>query len=356
MKIVVLAENYPHPMHPETQAYIHSRSVYYREKGLQVEVISFRAKEPYTIDEIRVFPPSHIVSIDSVDLCISHAPNLRNHVRYLRANLTKIRKLLFVFHGYEGLHTKHRSIAPSIRQKKLFARYFLNYAYDYFKLPILRYSIAAFKKKLPVYSFIVSESLLSDMKRDLRITEAELAPFFIINNPINPAFNSSTYSYSGPDDIVCIRNLDDRKYGADLFVEVARRNPQRNFHLYGKGHTFDNVVLPSNLKIIKRYFLASAMIELLKKYRAAILFTRWDSQGILACEFAALGIPLLASDLPICREMLSAYSNVGFVPNDLSFDLENELSKLSPANKKVVRYTYEETTAVEVEKINEILS
>ena len=355
MNILILAENYPHPSHPETQAFIHSRNVFYKMQGLEFMVISFRTAEPYVIDGIKVYPPSWIKSLEAVDLCISHAPNLRNHFRFLKKNLFKIKQVLLIFHGYEALYTKDRSVAPNRILSKQFARYVANTLYDLAKLPLLKRAIKNLKSQKPVHSIVVSESLLQDMKVDMSCTEEFFKPFNIINNPINSIFNEKSYKYLGDEDIVCIRSLDDKKYGADLFVELARKNPQRRFHLYGKGSSFDGIVLPKNLKIIKKFFRAEEISELLNKYKVGVLFTRWDSQGILACEFAAYGIPLMTSDLPICREMLKDYPNVVYVPNDLNFDLEQELLKIKPAEQKVVRFTYRETTQKELNLIQELL-
>ncbi len=355
MKILILAENYPHPSHPETQAFIHTRNIFYQSKGLDFSVISFRANEAYEIDGIKVFPPSIISAINSVDLCISHAPNIRNHIRFLKKHLRKIHKILFVFHGYEALYTKNRSIAPDRKLSRHFAKYLANILYDVIKIPLLKSSIKKLKDRLPVHSVIVSESLLDDMVKDMGCSEGFFRPFSIINNPINPIFNEKSYSYKGNEDIICIRSLDDKKYGADLFIELARKTPDRNFHLFGKGSAYKGVPMPENLTIIQQFFRAEDIVNLLDKYKAGILFTRWDSQGILACEFAAYGIPLITSDLPICHEMLKDYPNVAFVSNNLDFDLNTILKEIPQATEKNIRFTYEETAQQELNLIYDIL-
>ena len=113
--------------------------------------------------------------------------------------------------------------------------------------------------------------------------------------------------------------------------------------------------MPENLTIIQQFFRAEDIVNLLDKYKAGILFTRWDSQGILACEFAAYGIPLITSDLPICHEMLKDYPNVAFVSNNLDFDLNTILKEIPQATEKNIRFTYEETAQQELNLIYDIL-
>lgn len=355
MKILVLAENYPHPSHPETQAFIHSRNLIYKKQGLDFSVLTFRESTPYKIDGINVDTSASLMTNERIKLCIAHAPNLRNHIRFILHNRERIQKILFVFHGYEALLTGMRSSAPQSIFSKRFLKWSANFIYDYLKLPLLKLAIRFLKKHLPVYSIFVSDSLKSEILKDMSVDEDFFKPFSIINNPINPVFNESKYRYLGSNDILCLRPFDDKKYGADLFVELARRNPQRNFHLYGKGSSFDGIKLPHNLQIFKKFFKAQEITELLNQYKAAVLFTRWDSQGILAIEFAAHGIPLIASDLPICKEMLGDYPNVAFVPNSLDFELEKVLAQIHPASKKVVKFTPEETVFQEIDLIGKLL-
>jgi hypothetical protein len=44
--------------------------------------------------------------------------------------------------------------------------------------------------------------------------------------------------------------------------------------------------------------------------------TKLDAQGVMMCEMAYYGIPILVSDLPVCREMLNDFDNVKFIDNN----------------------------------------
>jgi hypothetical protein len=357
MKNLILAENYPHPDHPETQAFIHTRCLYYKDQNLKFEVLSFRAEDDYLIDGIKVNSAKNFELKDDLEICIVHAPNLRNHIRFLIKNSNRIKKILFIFHGFEGLLTAHRTSAPSWKNALLLLRYFVQSFYDILKLPLLRASLLRIKKQIPCHFVFVSKSLQEEIKIDLKVDEEFFKPYEIINNPINPIFYEKQYVDNvDHNDVVCLRPFDDLKYGVDLFIEIARKFPERRFFLFGKGCSLDNRSLPTNLFVTKRFFKADEIPSLLAQYKAAILFTRWDSQGILACEFAAYGIPLLVSDLPICREMLAGMDNVRFVPNSLAFDLDFELNACSPPQNKCRRFDFNQTTLKELQLIRQILA
>lgn len=354
LKILILAENYPHPSHPETQAFIHTRSLFYRQKGLDFKVRSFRAQDDYVLDGIEVLSKD---PDEEIDLCIVHAANLRNHIAFLIKHRKKIKTVLFIFHGYEALHTWKRSGLPSHKSLKNLSRFMAQLLYDFIKLPLLKVSLSFLKNRLKCHFVFVSESLLNEISYEMNCDKKFFNPI-IINNPINPIFYSSTYDIKEKwADFICVRPFDDTKYGVDIFIQMARQNPQRTFHLYGKGSSLEKMNLPSNLKVEKKFFKASEFPELLNHYSSGVLPTRWDSQGILACEFATYGIPLLTSNLPICKEMLGKYKHVGFFENSRIVNVEQLIKSISTEKSpKDPKFLYEKTTLKEVELINSIIS
>ena len=85
-----------------------------------------------------------------------------------------------------------------------------------------------------------------------------------------------------------------------------------NFHLYGDGRYFEHFPPPPNLKVFRRFIDQKDIPDLLDRYRAAAMPTRLDSQGVMACEMATYGIPLITSDLDVPRQMLKGFGNVRF--------------------------------------------
>lgn len=45
--------------------------------------------------------------------------------------------------------------------------------------------------------------------------------------------------------------------------------------------------------------------------------TRRDTQRVMSCELATYGIPLITSDLPVCRERFSRLDSVSFISNNI---------------------------------------
>ena len=55
MKVLVVVTDYPNLQGGLALAYVRTRNVYYKERGMEVEVLNFSANEDYSIDGIHVF-------------------------------------------------------------------------------------------------------------------------------------------------------------------------------------------------------------------------------------------------------------------------------------------------------------
>ena len=172
----------------------------------------------------------------------------------------------------------------------------------------------------------------------------------IINNGISEYILEANYSLSQfRADFITIRPLDRAKYSIDLVVKFAEANPQYTFHIYGKGKYFDYNSHPDNVKVINEFIFPKDMPALFNSYKCAIMPTRTDAQGLMMCEMATYGIPILTSDIPVCHEMLDEYSNVRFIKNDTwGNKLETIPTKLEyPLN----RFSFENTIQKEINLI-----
>ena len=92
------------------------------------------------------------------------------------------------------------------------------------------------------------------------------------------------------------------------------------------------------------------IIEYLNDSRCALMPTRADAQGVMACEMATFGIPLITSDIDICREIFRDFGNVGFINNnDKSADVLGLLSLLEKSRgEKNQRFFASNTVGEEV--------
>lgn len=303
-------------------AFVHSRNVYFEQIGHEVHVLSFAAERDYDWHGVQVRTTESLTKeqIGQFDVCYIHAPNLRNCLRFIFKNRRVLRRVCLVIHGHEFLAWQKYvpNDFPFMRSKKSQAKYLAQTIYDAIKLPIWKFIL-----RLPVGRELgvvfVSQWMKNHAEKDLRLSfDKYQIPNKIIFNPIHPAFESAVYSSPAtPDaDFVTIRSLDHPKYAIDVVVELAVRNPQYTFHVYGEGDYFKHYPTPPNMTVYYAKFRQNELPALLSRYRCALLPTRVDAQGVMMCEIASLGMPILVSDLEVCREMVGEFPNAGFFSNE----------------------------------------
>ena len=72
-------------------------------------------------------------------------------------------------------------------------------------------------------------------------------------------------------------------------------------------------------------------MQYIDESRVALMLTRRDSQGVMSCELATYGIPVVTSDLKVCHEMFDDVVNVIYLNNDNLEDVD--LKKLEFINQ-----------------------
>lgn len=310
--LLIVCQAYPNQKEPYKLMYAHTRNKEYVKQGLNVTVVSFSTKEEYTYEGIKVLPEGKVNKelLNRVDLVACHAPNIRNHLRFLILNCLN-KKSLFFIHGHEVLdYTKY-----------YFGRYdnksfsTLRVIYEKFKLLTLRLFISKFKAKL---SFIyVSQWMKEHFYKNLKLKIGELNET-VINNSVDDIFLKKKWSAKCPKlyDFVTIRPLDEKKYAIDVVITLAKSNPEKNFLLYGKGNVFEYIDRPSNLEHKEVFLQPKDIPQVLDQAKAVLMPTRLDAQGVMVCEMASYGIPVVTSDIPICKEVLGSFNNVHFINNE----------------------------------------
>ncbi|WP_172668349.1 glycosyltransferase [Sphingobium sp. YBL2] len=308
-RILILTEDYPSREKPYAMAYVHSRSVSYLGAGVTPVVGSFRCKESYDIDGVKVVYPSRRIA-SQFDIIFCHAPNLKNHFRLLRSLCRKT--IVLFIHGHEVLHN---SDYPTPYEWRKSWKDLLASTYDHVKLVTFPYIIKLLAKNNTIKFVFVSSWMKEQFERRINIDlhDFECA---IIANSVHPIFRKRTYARSEKsEDVITIRPLDQSKYAIDLVLECARANPKINFDVYGKGVFFNHNASPKNLRWFDRFVPQSSLPELLNQYKLALMPTRYDAQGVSVCEMATFGMPVVTSNIPICREMFSSFNNVTLVDN-----------------------------------------
>lgn len=364
MKLLVLVQDYPDESDSQKFGYVHSRNKYYIEAGLDILVLAFNSKKEYIFENVAVtnaklFTRKH--DINSFDAIISHAPNWRNHLRFLYTH-EKSKRIFFFIHGHEALKRSNYYPLPypKFRSKFFILKRGVVNLYDNIKLSALE---NYFTKRLisqQIKLIFVSGWMKNEFLRNIKIKEELIENnSVIIHNCTAKELLESKYEYLSVDKIkiITIRQFDNPKYAVDLVLKAAIDNPRLEFHLFGFGNFFNDIIIPNNLKIFNRYFDHQSLPGLLNQYTAAFMPTRLDSQGVMMCEMASYGIPLITSDLSICHEMLKDFSNVFFISNNskkiLLEDFIKNINPNSPINK--VKFSFDNTVLSEIKFFHLIL-
>lgn len=348
MNILVLAQYYPMPGIPAGAMYIHMRNKYYAAHGAQVMVLNFRAKKGAVYDDIPVITWDDFAGMENkeqFDLLLLHAANLKNHYRFLKKYGKYFKRYVFVFHGHEVLRLK--TVYPPKYSWKPQSNPFRVMSRDIYDTVKLHTWKRFFENKANIqksHLIFVSQWMQDEFFKNTGVRSACLnGRTHIIYNSVGKTFEENVYTPAEMQyDFVTIRrNIDGEKYCVDVVNSLAKANPQYRFLVVGRGELFQHIDKAKNLTWQDRNLFHNEMFDVLNHCRFALMPTKTDAQGLMMCEMATFGIPLVTSDIPVCHEVLDDFENVAFVSNDGSDDLtpivsqfENPLDKARDRNKK----------------------
>jgi hypothetical protein len=97
---------------------------------------------------------------------------------------------------------------------------------------------------------------------------------------------------------------------------LAESYPGFTFRVIGKGNFFNTVPIPKNLIWLDTFLKPSELILELNESRCALMPTRLDAQGVMMCEIASFGMPIISSNLAIVNEVLDGYSGFRVIDNN----------------------------------------
>ena len=264
-------------------------------------------------------------------------------MRFFSRYGSNFEKIVFFFHGHEVLRTSAIYPRPYNFMKENFVWNFSKDVYDFVKVRVLR---VFFRKVMHKSEFVfVSEWMATQFYRFLDFCPADLdSKQHVIYNCVGQYFEENAYDPDSPKsyDFITIRNsLDHSKYAVDFVCEIAVNNPGFGFCLVGKGDFFKHYDKPDNLDWIDRNLSHEEIVSYLNQSRCALLPTRADAQGVMACEMATFGIPLITSDIDVCREVFSGFDNVVLIDNQVGdIDLRSLLTMLEGRQTSVKNAQY----------------
>lgn len=334
MKILVLASTYPKNDGIIRPMYIHMRNKFYAKYNIDVTVLNFDCNENYKFEEINVICENEFERQKNqltFDLLICHAANIRNHYRFAKKYNTKFPRILFIFHGHEVLRAS--KVYPKLfgwKRKSSPFRVVMRDFYDLFKLKVwnLYFPKIAYKTHFVFVSKWMYEEFIKNTKIKQNLLENR---YSIIYNSVGEKFEENSYSVRNrfkSDFITIRRNLDGEKYSIDFVNELAKFNPNLTFRVIGKGEIFHHIKKAENLKWENRNLDHDEILAELDTAKCALMPTRTDAQGLLMCEMATYGIPVITSDIPVCHEVFDDFINVEFISNDKPIDLSPILHNL----------------------------
>lgn len=352
VKILVLVQDYPDCDGHIAMAYVHTRNLYYQQHGIDITVLSFNAESSYYFEGIHVISFSDFQAEKekySADVLLLHAANIRNHYRFLKRYGKQFKKFLFFYHGHEVLKINKVYSKPFLYQQPPRYKVRLQDAYDWFKLFVWRHYIPTIVDKS--HFVFVSEWMREEFFKWTKIKRELLSEISTITyNCVSPEFEQGCYCSSTLKDydFITIRgNLDGSKYCVDIVNKLAHITPDAKFLLIGKGEFFNHYDKAPNLTWIDSTLTHPEIIKYLDRAKFALMPTRTDAQGLMMCEMAAYGIPLITSDIPVCHEIFDEHKNVYFIDNSANIGLTDFLNVKSLCRKDT-QYFKEKTIGKEL--------
>lgn len=315
MNVLVLCTDYA------GEYFVQTRNLYYETQQIKVTIIDNQAKADYEKKEGKVYTMKSYrdkLSKEKFDLLICHAPTLRTHYVFLRKYQKNFSKIVFVFHGHEVLNIQKVYSEPYYYMRKKWYQRVCQTLYDKFKLKLWRFYFPNVVHKS--HFVFVSQWMLNEFLKWTKIPLNTIeGSYSVIYNSVGTVFETSKFESSSEKkyDFIAIRSsLDSSKYAADIINNLAKNNPQYKFLLVGKGTFFEHYEKAANIEWRNEVVSHEVMARLLNCSRCALMPTRTDAQGVSACEMATFGIPLITSDIPVCREVFESFGNVAFIKNE----------------------------------------
>lgn len=353
-KILVLVQNYPNNEGGVALMYVHVRNKYYIQHNIDVTVLNFSSHNDYIIENIKVITEdTYKKENKKYDVVVSHAANIRNHYRFLKKYENRFEHMIFFFHGHEVVKINEVYPEPyDYMKKNNWIRLQAQNCYDWFKLSLWHkyYKKIAYKTDF----IFVSNWLYNEFQKYVKLSFNDLkGHVHIINNSVGKVFEDNSYRYDGDKkyDFITIRSyMDDSKYCVDLVDELAKKYPDYQFLIIGRGQYYKMHKIPSNVVWIDKFLNHDEIMSYIDQSKCGLLLTREDTQGVMTCELAEYGIPVITSDIEVCKEICGDLCNVSRIQNDIEkIDLKKVYETLikNVPYEKQGKFSYQNTVKKE---------
>lgn len=362
MKIVVMTRDYPKGDDFVGDMFVHTRCKHYlKHDDLDLIAISNNTKENFQYEGVNVFSSDSFdknFGNERFDLLVVHAPNSHIHKAFIDKYQNNFKKIVFIFHGAEALRIDKVYPKPYSFKKRSFLSYIKQRYCDYRKLRRLKKLFRPIIKKS--HFIYVSHWMYCEFIKWVK-THLNKSQVSIIYNCVGNEFEKQMFRKEELKeyDFISIRStLSGSKYCVDIICELAKKYPQYKFCLIGQGDYFNYCKKPNNVDVFYKLLTHQEVIDFCNRAKSALMPTKTDSQGVMACEIATLGMPLITSDIKVMREVFAGFENVYLVENDVSkIDLEKVFNKAvsKQCPKKNEKYFEKNTSGREIELFRKLV-
>lgn len=108
------------------------------------------------------------------------------------------------------------------------------------------------------------------------------------------------------------------RHDSEWTLDIVGEGPEESFYrrLIAENHLEDRITIYPFTKNIQKYYEASSVY---------VLSSRWEGFGLVWIEAMAHGLPVIASDLPVVKELLKDSGNVLMFKNKDMIDLSEKM-------------------------------
>ncbi|MCU0698045.1 MAG: glycosyltransferase [Myxococcaceae bacterium] len=338
---LIVTPTYPSSYHLYLSGFVHSRVLGYRREGVEPVLLciynSYRYQTAYDFDGVRVLR-GNLTDLITV-LNKHHFSRIGIHFfdeQYAlaldRASGNRDAEVLLWCHGPETLFYDLPAVngpyfsTPKPAEGAQLARY-----RTFHKV------MASFEQRLNVRWVFVSDWMRQRSREllGLAFERSEVIPNTIDTQKFAPAQKPAEAKRK----VLMIRRYDDeRKYAVDLavqaIVELSRRPifSQLQFTIVGDGPAHDTLFEPlkqfSNVTFLRRFATHDEIASLHRTHGIALFPTRYDSQGVSACEAAASGLAVVSSDCSAISEFIPRALET-LAPDNSSLGLADAVERLA---------------------------
>ncbi len=312
-QFIVITKGYPSEKNIYNNAFVHSRVLEYKKKGLFIDVFSIdnEQKDLYSYKYEGVNVQSGGYEDLKEILKKYNYKKVLVHFAWKKTMKTIFesvpnKNIIVWVHGVEALGWYRRLFNIEFCFTSIIK--FLGYIIlNTEQMIFMRKMI---KSKSNIHYIFVSEWMKTILEKDT-LTIGKIKNYSIIPNVINEKiFN---YTKKNPEDrfkVFNIRPYHSKKYANDILVKTilllskSEFFPQLEFNLYGDGRLFNKTLKPlrkfQNVKI-SQGFLSQSEISINHKKNGILLMpTRQDAQGVSMCEAMSSGlVPVVSNNTAI---------------------------------------------------------